>query len=447
MNWMPGNSARCIGFSSIVMLSATAHALEPCGTLPDEIFDNGFGVGPSISVDNETLLATPTDVGTLPDEHSSYLPPTTVGGPFLFFEAAKYNNVLGAVVMQTDSNFQTLTLASGYATPVLNSPKPFGQCASVGDPAGLDSEFDENYAAPGSVLQDPTLPDGNLMMIYEGENHCRVDPSDGTVYNVQPYYATAGFARSSDNGVTWPAPGLTPGPFRYPILGGPSDKPAYDPDSITAVGDAIPSGYIKGSCLYVVYANHPAPTETNRAIGIQIARAQLGSDPLAFQKYLVTSGTGSFSSAGMGGAGTNVIPFTPIGGTQTTPTCTGTQFQPGLSFNQFLGRYLMTMVCEVSSTAGQLGWFFSTATSLDAEDWTPPQLIANSQFTTTTPCDGQPPTSPSTSFNGWYPSFYSPNLAMGRTGKTGLAFYLDGCNLDPDRMFKSRTFTVTADPG
>jgi hypothetical protein len=149
----------------------------------------------------------------------------------------------------------------------------------------------------------------------------------------------------------------------------------------------------------------------------------------------------------MGGAGSNVIPFTPIGGTYATPTCTGTQFQPGLSYNQFINRYLMTMVCEVSGVTGQLAWFFSTATSLDAEDWTPPQLIANTQFTTTTPCAGQPDTSPSTSFDGWYPSFYSPNLAMGRTGKNGLAFYLDGCNLDPDRTFKSRTFTVTADPG
>ena len=447
MNWMPDTSARCIGFLSIIMLSGAAHALEPCGTLPDEIFANGFGVGPSIAVDNETTLSTPagrrraagrTLVLPATDHRRRTIP---------LFRSGQVQQRARRRRHATDSNFQTLTLASGYATPALTSPKPFGQCATVGDPGGLDSEFDENYAAPGSVLQDPTLPDGNLMMIYEGENHCRVDPSDGTVYNVQPYYATAGFARSSDNGVNWPPPGLTPGPFRYSILGGPSDKPPYDPASITAVGDAIPSAYIKGSCLYVVYANHPAPTETNRAIGIQIARVQLGSDPLFFQKYLVTSGVGSFSSAGMGGAGTNVIPFTSIGGTQTTPTCTGTQFQPGLSFNQFLGRYLMTMVCEVSSTAGQLGWFFSTATSLDAEDWTMPQLIANSQFTTTTPCKGQPDTSPSTYFNGWYPSFYSPNLATGRTGKNGLAFYLDGCNLDPDRMFKSRTFTVTADPG
>ena len=48
----------------------------------------------------------------------------------------------------------------------------------------LLAEFDENYAAPGAVLQDPTLPGGNLMMLYEVENHC-----PGGV-NQQPYYAT-----------------------------------------------------------------------------------------------------------------------------------------------------------------------------------------------------------------------------------------------------------------
>jgi hypothetical protein len=35
--------------------------------------------------------------------------------------------------------------------------------------------------------------------------------------------------------------------------------------------------------------------------------------------------------------------------------------------------------------------------------------------------------------------------ALGRTGKAGRVFYLDGCNLDTDRTFTSRKFTVTAD--
>lgn len=430
------SSAVCF---AAALLESGAFALVPCGTPTDFIFDNGFGAGPVLSASGETALAGPATVEILPDEHSSFLPPASAGAPYTFFEAARIGST-GAVVLQT-TDLVTFTLAPAYASPVLTSPKPFNECATSGDPPGLDDEFDENYAAPGSVLQDPTLPDGNLMMIYEGENHCRVD-ADGVYHNVQPYYATAGFARSSDNGVTWPAPGLTPGPFRYPILGGPASKPAYDdPAGVTAVGDAIPSAYVRGSCLYVVYANHPAPSDTIKAIGIQIARAQLGSDPLGFDKYLVTSGAGAFDSPGLGGAGTNVIPFTPIGTVYPTPVCTGTQFQPGLSYNDALHRFLMTMVCEVSSTPGQLGWFFSTATSLELEDWTAPQLIANTQFTTSS-CGTN-----GTDFDGWYPSLYSLNLAVGQTGRNNVAFYLDGCNLDTSRTFKSRTITVTPDAG
>lgn len=427
---------------TLVSFATPAGALEPCGVPTDFIFDNGFGAGPSVSAGDETLLSVvpdPTAVAILPDEHSSFLQPANAGDPYLFFEAARVGTT-GAVVLET-TNLVTFSLASGYSSPVLGSPKLFQQCASGGDPASLDDEFDENYAAPGSVLQDPTQPAGNLMMIYEGENHCRTDGA--MVYNVQPYYATVGFARSSDNGVTWPAPGITPTATRYPIVGGPASKPAYDPLSITAVGDAIPSAYIKGSCLYVVYANHPAPTDSNRAIAIQIARAQLGGgDPLTFQKYLASGG--GFTSPGLTGDGTNVIPFTPIGSVSATPVCTGTQYQPGLSFNEALHRFVMTMVCEVSSTAGQLGWFVSTATSLELEDWTPPQLIDNTQSTAVTPCDSD---TVGTQFDGWYPSLYNLNLAPGHTGKNNVAFYLDGCNLDPTRKFKSRPVTVTPDPG
>ena len=38
--------------------------------------------------------------------------------------------------------------------------------------AAWANTFDENFAAPGSVVQDPTLPPGNLIMVYEAENHC-----------------------------------------------------------------------------------------------------------------------------------------------------------------------------------------------------------------------------------------------------------------------------------
>jgi hypothetical protein len=393
---------------------------------------------------NEMILTLVDPIDLVPDEHSSFLLPATPSDPFLFFEAGR-DGTTGALVLQTDANMQSFSLASGYSSPVLGSPKLFNECAAAGDPDGLDGEWDENYAAPGSVLQDPTLADGNLIMVYEGENHCRSD-SVGVIHNVQPYYATAGFARSSDNGKTWPAPQVaTTGPLRFPILGGPDPKPPYDGTTPMAVGDAIPSAYIKGSCLYVVYANHPGPTATSKAIAIQIARAQLDgtTNQLTFEKYLVSGSSGAFDSAGLGGAGTNVIPFTPIGTPFATPTCTGTQFQPGLSFNDALHRYVMTMVCEVSSVAGELGWFFSTATSLDAQDWTPPQLIENTQFATSA-CMDNPN---GIDFDGWYPSLYDVNLPVGHTGKNNIAFYMDGCNLSKSRWFNSRTVTVTPDPG
>lgn len=413
-----------------------AGVLQPCGTEQDYIFADRFGPGPTLSAGTETIASAP-GVDLLPDEHSSFLPPTTVGAPYTFFEAARVGST-GAVVLQT-TDLQNFTPASGYSSPVLASPLLFSQCAPAGDTTGLDGEFDENYAAPGSVLQDPTLPAGNLIMIYEGENHCR----DGM--NVQPYYATAGFARSSDNGKTWPAPSVTPGLQRYPILRGPDPKPAYDPNSITAVGDAIPSAFIEGSCLYVAYAYHPAPDASTHAIAIQIARAQLGgADPLEFQKYLVAGNSGGFTSAGLDGAGSNIVPFTPIGSPGATPVCTGTQYQPGLSYNEALHRYLMTMVCEVSSMPGQLAWFYSTATSLEAEDWTTPRIIDNTQSTATSPC---PNNTNGVDFDGWYPSLYSTDLASGHTGTNNVAFFLDGCNLDKNRQFGSRPVTVMPDPG
>lgn len=97
------------------------------------------------------------------------------------------------MVLQT-TDLKTFTFASdlGYNFPVLSSPVSFTQC----DPT-YDTTFDENYAAPGSVLHDPTLPAGNLIMLYDTEQHCTGGVSQF------PFYLSVGFARSSDNGRTW----------------------------------------------------------------------------------------------------------------------------------------------------------------------------------------------------------------------------------------------------
>ena len=94
-------------------------------------------------------------------------------------------------------------------------------------------------------------------------------------------------------------------------------------------------------------------------------------------------------------------------------------------------------------TPYQAAWYYSTATSLDLQNWTTPQLIANSQFAVTAGCasDGS-----GNSFDGWYPSFMSPDRPAGHLGKTGQVFFMNGCDTGLQRKFVSRTFTITTAP-
>ena len=170
---------------------------------------------------------------------------------------------------------------------------PFGQC----NPTYI-TEFDGNYAAPGSVVQDPTLPAGNFIMIYEAENHC-----PGGVRQV-PFYATVGFARSSDNGKTWPSPenGVLGGPSRHPILQSSDPPPSV---AHPYLGDAIPSAFVDKNAngeyyLYVAYSYVAAVPGSGN--GIRVARAKLGQDPLNFLKWY----NGSFSQPGIGGSDSGV---------------------------------------------------------------------------------------------------------------------------------------------
>lgn len=197
--------------------------------------------------------------------------------------------------------------------------------------------------------------------------------------------------------------------------------------------------------MYVVDAHHPAPGEPGHYAAIQIARADLtGTDPLMFEKFLMDGTTPGFASDGLAGSATDIIQYLPAAMTSATPICTGQQFHAQLGYNNRLHRYLMTFVCGVSGASDQLAWFFSTATSLELEDWAPPQIMAGSQSTTITGCNTT--NGSGVSFDGWYPSFYSVGLASGHTGATGVAFYMSGCNTG-SRSFMSRGFTVTTDPG
>lgn len=357
-----------------------------------------------------------------PDEPTSFLPNAT--GGFLVFSSSDVVRVAGthsgAVVLET-TDLVHFNFAAGYNSPVLSPPQFFWQCDPV-----TDTEFDENYAGPGTVLQDPTLPAGNLIMLYEAENHC-----PGGVFQGD-YYATVGFARSPDGGKTWPLPinGPQGGPTRHPVL----QCQAPQPTTLhTALGNAIPTGFVDRDAsgdyyLYTVYEYYSGGISQPPYDGLlRIARAKLGSDPVIFSKWY----HGAFSQPGI--AGLDSSPLPGLG-------CTGgRQVNGQITYLDNLGLYLMTFGC-VSDTQG--GWYYALATSLDLQDWTAPRLIAGSQFPVATPCPGQ---TWGQAFDGWYSTFMSPAAAEGHLMLTGKVFFMNGCNVDV-RTFTSRSFSITVGP-
>jgi uncharacterized protein (TIGR03437 family) len=382
-----------------------------------------FSVGPDQTLTYPNNPANPPYLVDLPDEHTTVIPPAAAGGPYLVFAASKLSGGSGgAVVLQstdlTNFNFAT---SLGYNRQVFAPPTPIDQCNPL-----YTTEFDGNYAAPGSVVQDPTLPPGNVIIIYEAENHC-----PGGMYNPE-FYATVGFARSSDNGKTWPAPvnGPMGGPNRHPVLQSsiPQPSTSHPPE-----GDAIPSAFADtnangDSYLYVTYGDHTGVPSDNL---LRVARAKLGADPLVFSKW----NQGAFSQPGISGSDSGV---TPSAGCPN-----GRQAMGEISRNDGLGAYLMIFVCVSGGQGSPVGaWYYSTATSLDLQDWSVPQIIQNSQFPVTMPCsaDGR-----GQQFDGWYPSSMSPGAPAGHTKLTGLIFYHNGCDTGK-RVFMSRTFTITAGP-
>jgi hypothetical protein len=378
----------------------------------------------SFSVGSDTALSYPKSLANLPDEHTTFMPPASPTGPYLLFGASNISRGgrFGAVVLQTTDlkNFDFAT-ALGYNLQVMTGPVPLlGQC----NPTYV-TEFDGNYAAPGSVVQDPTLPAGNFIMIYEAENHC-----PGGVFNV-PFYDTVGFARSSDSGKTWPAPieGVLGGPARHPVLQSSDPQPSV-PHGYE--GDALPSAFVDldADHNYYLYVSYQfRPVSGNGDGRIRVARAKLGADPLNFEKWY----NGSFSQPGIGGSDTGVRLFCAGGG----------QAHTEINYNDDLGLYLMIFICIKGPTGSRVGaWYYSTATSLDLQNWTTPQMIQNSQFPVTVPCPGS---TTGNQFDGWYPSTVSPGAAAGHTKLTGYFFFLSGCVIGA-RQFMSRTFTIVAAP-
>ena len=387
-----------------------------------------FSVGPDETLTYPNSSGDPNRLADLADEHTTFIPLGPGLDDYLVFASSKVASspTGGAVVLQTN-DLTTFGFATslGYGYQVMAPPVDITKCDAT-----YGTEFDENYAGPGSVVQDPTLPPGNLIMIYEAENHC----PGGT--NQHDFYATVGFARSSDGGRTWPAPAnsVLGDTDRHPALKcvNPQPSPPYTP-----MGDAIPSAFVDSepsgdSYLYVAYGYHDGGLAPATDGLIRMARARLGTEPLDFRKWY----EGGFTEPGIGGLDSGVLPSHGCG-----PQAQ--QHMADITYNDDLGLYLLTFVCIAGQSGSQVGsWYYSTATSLDLQDWTTPELVAGSQFPLTSPCPGL---TTGGQFDGWYPSLVSPGAAAGHTKLTGKVFFINGCDTGK-RTFTARTFTIVAEP-
>ena len=279
----------------------------------------------------------------------------------------------------------------------------------------------------GWPIPELVLTTEGQIMVYEAENHC-----PNGVHN-PAFYATVGFARSLDGGKSWLAPPANAefgDAERHPIFRDyyPEIIPGT-PVSTESMGDALPSAIVDinrkdEAYLYVTYgyakgSNLPLPPDG----AIRIGRGKLGgvyhefdgnhydswddnppapSPKSQFQFYKWYKD--SFSQPGIAGLDSGIIP---------TTGCTGRQSMPGITYNDDLGLYLLTFVCNPSSTSPTgivpartfAAWYYSTATSLELEDWTTPQPILNSEREIVAPCNTTDPKEPSGSaFDGFYPS-------------------------------------------
>ncbi len=487
----------------------------------------GAGSCPSGTSDTHQIVLAPdgsgkaingyNGIGGVSDEHQSIFAPGALqaNSDYLFFVATQVAGgapSTGVVVLSGGSgpgkNGQwTLdfaktdgygSYASGYGTIFVAPTAPNCPTAADGNPAHQDSTFDLTYAAPGSVVTDPTGPAGSLLMVYEGTNTCFGIASGSN--NGNNFYSSVGIATSQDYGRTWPTyrgttgfsfvplpganknqgPGATTGALgssvcegndctttppanygRYPVL-----SPSVSIGTAMALGTSLPgsmgdsemSAFVDDAStnpaqyIYAVY-DYKAGTGalTDPAApngGVMIARAQLngGTAALSFLKW----NGNAFAGAGMGGYDTLLFPTGPFS------NCEGAAqlaYGASISYVDATQQYLLTFVCDspgdpalgqVAGAARGGAWFYSTSYSLsDPTQWTPPQEIAGSwaPFDQSGGCS---------SYKGFYPTLMSPGAKTGHLSTSGYIFYLYGCQTDntppPGRQYSSRQFTITTGP-
>lgn len=486
----------------------------------------GHGSCPAGTFDTTQIVLAPDGSGNaingysglvgVSDEHQSVFSPGTLqsNNDYLFFVATTAQAggpSTGAVVLSGGSgpsakgqwtmDFATTdgygSYPGGYAQIFL---APFGPgCPIVAgsDPTRQDPTFDLSYAAPGSVILDPSSKPGSMLMIYEGTNTCLGTSAGNSSAN---FFSSVGLATSIDYGHTWPTyrgkPGFTFIPLpdisslqgpntpmgalgsglcegtdcgaippvyygRYPVL-----TPSISLTTAVAtgaplggsMGDSQMSAFlddVSSSPAQYVYSVYDYKAGTGLladslapASDLMMARAKLngGTAPLTFLKW---NGQ-AFAAAGFGGYDSAIFPSGPFANCEAQAQA---RFGASISYVDDTQQYLLLFVCDSpgdpaagqSSGAGRgAAWFYSTNSNLsNVSTWSSPQEITGSW-------EAYPTSSPCSDYKGFYPTAMSLNKAPAHLTTTGYVFFLWGCQTGttplPGRQYSSRAFTITTAP-
>jgi hypothetical protein len=429
----------------------------------------------SVSGD-QTLNYPRAQFQAFPDEHQSFLrmpkreQSSEPSGYYLV--AAMINNANGkrngwTFLLQTD-DLLNFSLVPGAGDPEHGGALFWPAHEMLNGPTSCNysgiTHYDENYAAPGSVLQDPTQPPGNLIMIYESEIHCPFSKGGGATG-----WVSVGVARGQRQvdlrgraRILWPRPVAAPGyennwldygNGRYAGLTIPG-VPQTTGEFERFYGDVLPSAFIDDvgpsseKYLYVLYSFSGSPTSKSDS-RIHIARANLSArganqipPRLRFEKWY----QGGWNAPGI----QTKLASIQDDGIEPAGCGGGASYNGNaqLTYNEALERYMLTYVCRRLDCSTKpckrtnLSWYFRTTRDLSTEDWSAPQLIENSTYADTYKTDKNGTLH--TSEDGGYPTFMTPGCAPGHIGLTGYAFLLNGDPLGA-RVYARRKFTI--DPG
>ena len=346
----------------------------------------------------------------LPDEHTSFL--KYPDGTFRMWSGTAAGGL--AVVLKAGPALgRFIRPASGK---ILGPPGP-----------GSEESFDHDYAAPGQVVQDPADPT-KLYMLYEAEWLCFGSPPSCPPRSERPStWVSVGIAQADDPGADgyprkWTGFLKDPKTNRFGrtiALGSPDPKPPADPGTHGYYGLGIPSGMVdpRTGYLYAFYTYHalPGTIDADHDHRVEVARVSFATLHSGVPVWLKWDAPESRFDIPWDGRSYPIL-------TQATtvPACAN-ENHPSVSYNVALGRYLMVVICNAE-------WYYSTATSMEAQDWTTPQLLAPIVPGCKHACAD------------WYPSPVSLDRpSSSTTSQNGFIYFLRA------NHYWRRSFTIVAD--